>query len=65
MQRDIRATDEFTMVFDREVTEAGRTVDVGDLMYAELRGVTFYRFKPAGARRPSSSTRTARTCARP
>lgn len=50
MQRDIRATDEFTMVFDREVTEAGRTVDVGDLMYAELRGVTFYRFKPAGAK---------------
>jgi len=50
MQRDIRAADEFTMVFDREVTEAGRTVDVGDLMYAELRGVTFYRFKPAGAK---------------
>ncbi|MFN7106737.1 MAG: peptidoglycan DD-metalloendopeptidase family protein [Brevundimonas sp.] len=50
MQRDIRSSDEFTMVFDREVTEAGRTVDVGDLMYAELRGVTFYRFKPAGAK---------------
>ncbi len=52
MQRDIRASDEFTMVFDREVTEAGRTVNVGDLMYAELRGVTFYRFKPAGAKEP-------------
>ena len=52
MQRDIRATDEFTMVFDRDVTEAGRTVNVGDLMYAELRGVTFYRFKPAGAKEP-------------
>jgi murein DD-endopeptidase MepM/ murein hydrolase activator NlpD len=50
MQRDIRASDEFTMVFDRDVTEAGRTVNVGDLMYAELRGVTFYRFKPAGAK---------------
>ena len=50
MQRDIRSSDEFTMVFDREVTEAGRTVDVGDLMYAELRGVTFYRFKAAGAK---------------
>ena len=25
-------------------------MDVGDLMYAELRGVTFYRFKPAGAK---------------
>ena len=52
MQRDIRATDEFTMVFDRDVTEAGRTVNVGDLMYAELRGVTFYRFTPAGAKEP-------------
>ena len=52
MQRDIRASDEFTMVFDRDVTEAGRTVNVGDLMYAELRGVTFYRFKPAGAKEP-------------
>lgn len=50
MQRDIRASDEFTLVFDRDVTEAGRTVNVGDLMYAELRGVTFYRFKPAGAK---------------
>ena len=50
MDRDIRASDEFTMVFDRDVTEAGRTVGVGDLMYAELRGVTFYRFKPAGAK---------------
>lgn len=50
MQRDVRASDEFTMVFDRDVTEAGRTVSVGDLMYAELRGVTFYRFKPAGAK---------------
>ncbi|PZU76971.1 MAG: peptidase M24 [Brevundimonas sp.] len=50
MQRDIRASDEFTMVFDREITEGGRTVNVGDLMYAELRGVTFYRFQPAGAK---------------
>ncbi|WP_312690106.1 M23 family metallopeptidase, partial [Brevundimonas nasdae] len=50
MQRDVRASDEFTMVFDRDITEAGRTVNVGDLLYAELRGVTFYRFKPAGAK---------------
>ena len=50
MQRDIRASDEFTLVFDRDVTEAGRTVNVGDLMYAELKGRTFYRFKPAGAK---------------
>ena len=50
LQRDIRASDEFTLVFDRDVTEAGRTVDVGDLMYAELKGRTFYRFRPAGAK---------------
>lgn len=65
MQRDIRASDEFTMVFDRDVTEAGRTVAVGDLVYAELRGVTFYRFKPAAPKRRSSSTPRARTCVRP
>lgn len=50
LQRDIRASDEFTLVFDRDVTEAGRTVGVGDLMYAELKGRTFYRFRPAGAK---------------
>ena len=50
LQRDIRASDEFTLVFDRDVTEAGRTVDVGDLMYAELKGRTFYRFQPADAK---------------
>ena len=50
MQRDIRAFDEFTLVFDREITEAGRVVAAGDLLYAELRGRTFYRFQPAGAK---------------
>ena len=50
LDRDIRASDRFTMVFDRSVTESGRTVDSGDLLYAELKGVVFYRFKPAGAR---------------
>ncbi len=50
MQRDIRASDEFTLVFDRAVTESGRTVETGDLLYAELRGQVFYRFKPAGAK---------------
>jgi murein DD-endopeptidase MepM/ murein hydrolase activator NlpD len=34
------------------VTEAGRTVDVGALLYAELKGKTFYRFQPAGAKEP-------------
>lgn len=50
MQRDIRASDEFTLVFDRAVTESGRTVETGDLLYAELRGQVFYRFKAAGAK---------------
>jgi len=42
--RDIQPGDSFTMVFDRKVTEAGRTVQAGDLQYAELHGVKFYRF---------------------
>ncbi len=50
LERDIRADDSFTMVFDRSVTENGRTVDTGELLYAELKGVVFYRFKPEGAR---------------
>lgn len=50
MQRDVRADDEFTLVFDRQVTEAGRTVDVGELLYAQLRGQTFYRFTPKGSK---------------
>ncbi|RZJ17021.1 MAG: M23 family metallopeptidase [Brevundimonas sp.] len=50
MQRDIRAADEFTLVFDRAVTESGRTVETGELLYAELRGQVFYRFKAAGAK---------------
>ena len=50
LDRDVRAADEFTLVFDRSVTENGRTVDTGDLLYAELKGVVFYRFQPAGAR---------------
>jgi murein DD-endopeptidase MepM/ murein hydrolase activator NlpD len=50
MDRDIRASDPFTYVFDRSVTETGRTIDSGDLLYASLKGVTFYRFQPAGAK---------------
>ncbi len=50
LDRDVRAADEFTLVFDRSVTENGRTVDTGDLLYAEMKGVVFYRFQPAGAR---------------
>jgi murein DD-endopeptidase MepM/ murein hydrolase activator NlpD len=43
-QRDIQPGDEFKLVFNRRVTESGRTVEVGDLQYAELHGVRFYRF---------------------
>lgn len=43
-QRDIQPGDDFKLVFDRKVTEAGRTVQAGDLQYAELHGVKFYRF---------------------
>jgi murein DD-endopeptidase MepM/ murein hydrolase activator NlpD len=44
-QRDIKAGDEFKLVFGRHVTESGRTVETGDLEYAELHGVKFYRFE--------------------
>lgn len=50
MDRDVRSNDEFTYVFDRTVTENGRTIGSGELLYAELKGVVFYRFKPEGAR---------------
>ena len=50
LERDVRASDEFTLVFGRTVTENGRTVDTDELLYAELKGVVFYRYQPAGAR---------------
>jgi murein DD-endopeptidase MepM/ murein hydrolase activator NlpD len=43
-QRDIQPGDAFKLIFDRKVTEAGRTIEAGDLQYAELHGVKFYRF---------------------
>ena len=43
-QRDIQPGDDFKLVFDRKITEAGRTVEAGDLQYAELHGTRFYRF---------------------
>jgi murein DD-endopeptidase MepM/ murein hydrolase activator NlpD len=51
--RDIKAGDQFRMVFDRKVTESGRTIETGDLLYAEIgtakNGVTrFYRFDRNG-----------------
>jgi len=49
MQRDVRANDEFTLVFDRSITETGRTLETGDLLYAELKGQAFYRFQRPGS----------------
>jgi murein DD-endopeptidase MepM/ murein hydrolase activator NlpD len=52
--RDIKPGDHFRMVFDRKVTESGRTIETGDLLYAEIDaakgGATrFYRFdRPGG-----------------
>jgi murein DD-endopeptidase MepM/ murein hydrolase activator NlpD len=50
--RDLHPSDQFKLVFDRKVTESGRTVATGDLLYAELaaKGQTtrFYRFDDHG-----------------
>ncbi|WP_312162318.1 M23 family metallopeptidase [Phenylobacterium sp.] len=45
--RDLKPGDEFTMVFDRKVTESGRTIETGALEYAQIKGVQFYRFERA------------------
>jgi len=51
--RDIHPGDKFRLVFDRQVTESGRTVQGGDLLYAEIaaKGQTtrFYRFQASDA----------------
>ena len=43
--RDLKAGDPFELVFDRDVTENGHTVETGELQYAEIKGVKFYRFQ--------------------
>ena len=48
MDRDIKASDEFTYVFGRSVTENGRTIGTDDMLYASLKGVAFYRFQRVG-----------------
>jgi murein DD-endopeptidase MepM/ murein hydrolase activator NlpD len=54
--RDIHAGDEFRLVFDRKVTESGRTVAAGDLLYAEIgaKGAVtrFYRYHAPGTAEP-------------
>jgi murein DD-endopeptidase MepM/ murein hydrolase activator NlpD len=47
-QRDIQPGDDFRLVFDRKVTESGRTIETGELEYAELHGVKFFRFERDG-----------------
>ena len=51
--RDIHPGDQFRMVFDRKVTESGRTIQAGDLQYAEIGAMgqvtRFYRFQAAGS----------------
>jgi murein DD-endopeptidase MepM/ murein hydrolase activator NlpD len=53
--RDIKDGDTFKLVFTRKVTESGRTVEAGDLLYAEVdagkkggQPLRFYRYQPAG-----------------
>jgi murein DD-endopeptidase MepM/ murein hydrolase activator NlpD len=43
--REIQPGDEFTLVFGRKVTESGRTVETGELEFAEFKGQRFYRFE--------------------
>jgi murein DD-endopeptidase MepM/ murein hydrolase activator NlpD len=46
--RDIQPGDRFSLVFDRKITESGKVVETGDLIYAELEAngqkTRFYRF---------------------
>ena len=42
--RDIHEGDRFCLVFERKVTESGRTIEAGDLEYAEVKGQKFYAF---------------------
>jgi murein DD-endopeptidase MepM/ murein hydrolase activator NlpD len=50
--REIHPSDAFKLVFDRKVTESGRTISTGDLLFAEViaKGQTtrFYRFDDNG-----------------
>ncbi len=52
-ERDIQSGDTFKLVFDRKVTESGRTVEAGNLLYAEIaakNGVDrFYSYQPKGS----------------
>jgi murein DD-endopeptidase MepM/ murein hydrolase activator NlpD len=51
-ERDIQSGDTFKLVFDRKVTESGRTVEAGNLLYAEIEARSgtdrFYSYQPKG-----------------
>jgi murein DD-endopeptidase MepM/ murein hydrolase activator NlpD len=50
--RDLHPEDHFRLVFDRKVTESGRTIETGGLLFAELeskgKASRFYRFRREG-----------------
>ena len=46
--RDLRLGDRIDLVYDRAVTDSGRTVQTGDLIYAAIKGIRFYRFMRRG-----------------
>ncbi|WP_291837308.1 peptidoglycan DD-metalloendopeptidase family protein [Brevundimonas sp.] len=46
----VKAGDRFALAFDRTVTDGGRTIDAGELLYVAMKGRALYRFKPVGAR---------------
>jgi murein DD-endopeptidase MepM/ murein hydrolase activator NlpD len=50
--RDLHPEDHFKLVFDRKVTESGRTTETGNLLFAELeskgKSNRFYRFRRDG-----------------
>ena len=52
-ERDIQSGDTFKLVFDRKVTESGRTVEAGNLLYAEIEARAgtdrFYSYQPKGS----------------
>jgi murein DD-endopeptidase MepM/ murein hydrolase activator NlpD len=50
--RDLKAGDDFKVVFERKVTESGRTVETGEVAFAEVEAngkpTRFYGFRRAG-----------------
>jgi murein DD-endopeptidase MepM/ murein hydrolase activator NlpD len=50
--RDIQPSDQFRLVFDRKVSESGKTIQTGNLLYAEIgqgdSSTRFYRFEKDG-----------------